>query len=142
MALVIIILVIAVIFFWSSSNSAKEDLKKERSRIEKFVILIDSLKNFDGLYHLTYLGYNNAYLLKRIDTVASKSIDIRPTIEKLNISIVLRDKNGKSHSKFLSYAITVNQKEVAETIKAEFLYFESKILKENPEFYGAIKDRI
>jgi hypothetical protein len=136
MAFVIIILVIAVMFFYSSSANAKDDLRRERSRVEKFIILIDSLKNFDGYYNLVYLGYNNAYLFKKINENASKSIEVRPSENSLGISITLKDNKGKMHHKSLSYPITINQKEVAETIKAEFLYFENGLLKQTPEFYG------
>ncbi|WP_427871781.1 hypothetical protein [Flavobacterium sp. MMS24-S5] len=135
MGYVIIILVILIIYFWSSNNSAQEKLIEEKSRIENFIILLNILKDFDCGFRLVFPFHNNATLYKEISHPSSKSISFRTTKTDLNITITLTDKNNKKFSKYLKYPINLNQQDTAETVKAEFLYFESKLLKENSQFY-------
>ena len=95
------------------------------------------------MYYPIYTFYHNGVLLtQRMGNVANQTIGIEITLEKVSVSINLTDSDGKHNHKKLSYPMPINEYRTAESIKAEFDYFEKTLLEKNPHFYGITKENV
>jgi len=135
MAWVIIILVVLVWWFWAANEGSKSEIQYQKSRIQNFIPLVESLQKLDGYFFKVSTGLNDACLLQKINNRNVKFINVSTSNDSVYIAITLVDRSEKRYYKNLKYPISINQLSMAETVKAEFLYFENNLLKTNPNFY-------
>lgn len=138
MGVVVFILIVLVWWFWVSNSEAQEELKKEKNKIENFKMLIENTSRLTQLYSKNYSHSNNVFLIRKYGSTARQVIEISITLKKIYVYINLTDYLGKHNYKNLEYPMPINEYRIAESIKAEFDYFEKTLLSKNPQFYGTI----